>query len=160
MGTVSLGFSPSGELGEPHPIEATVHAGPLAFPIDLWSTADRRSAKRYLRWTERLLLALARETHADYGAIGMEAAFPTPSQLMDQSLPASWPSTWFWSSELGSRASAEEAQLLSTLPPDAVTESDFGMTYHGWPFGGTPSDKVVGSRNVLRFLTRALPPLR
>lgn len=69
IGTVALGLAQAGGCGEPPPLEVAVHAGPLSFPVELWSKSDR-AAKRLMGWMERLLLALVEPTKAQYGALG------------------------------------------------------------------------------------------
>ena len=81
IGTIALGLSSAGEFGEPHPLEVAVHAGAMSFPVEMWSRSDRQSAKRLMGWMEGLLLDLAGPTKAQYGAIGIDATFPTPAVL-------------------------------------------------------------------------------
>lgn len=132
LGVVSLGLAPAFEFGELHPLEVAIHAGPLSFPVETWSHVDRQAARRVVDSLERLLLALARQTEAEYGGIGVEAAFPTPAQLAEAPRSPQWPTTWFWASRLGSAANSVEERLLSSLNEGAITRSQDGTVFRGW----------------------------
>lgn len=153
MGIVVLGLSSAVEYGEPHPLEVAIHAGPFSLPDEMWSPSDRRAAKRVMGWMERLLLALSGPVQAQYGAIGIEAVFPTPVSLATAQRSVLWPSTWFWSSELGSRV---EEDLLSSLRPSAVTRSREGTLFRAWrPWAELQVDEP-GLGLVLAYLGRAV----
>jgi hypothetical protein len=154
IGTVALGLSSAGEFGEPHPLEVAIHAGALSLPVELWSKSDRQSAKRLMGWMERLLLALVGPTRAQYGAIGIEATFPTPAVLARSQRSRLWPTTWFWSSELGSRAASEEEQLLSGLDQSALSRSNAGTIFRAWRPWSEPQADELGLDRVVGFLGR------
>lgn len=160
IGIVALGLSSAGEFGEPHPLEVAIHAGPLSMPVELWSKYDRQSAKRLMGWMERLLLALAGPTKAQYGAIGVEAAFPTPAHIARGQLAASRPTTWFWSTQLGSRAQEEEARLLSSANQSIVTRSDAGTILRAWRPWSEPRPDDDRLEEVVDFLGRFVKPIR
>lgn len=156
MGIVSLGLSSAVEYGEPHPLEVAIHAGPFSLPDEMWSRSDRRAAKRVMGWMERLLLALTEPVQAQYGAIGIEAVFPTPVSLARAQRSVLWPSTWFWSSRLGARVESEEEDLLSSLRPSAVTRSREGTLFRAWRPWAEPQVDEPGLGLVLAFLGRAV----
>jgi hypothetical protein len=111
MGVVTLGLASAVEFGEPRPLAVTIYAGPLSLPVELWSRQNRRAAKRHLVWMERLLVALSESAEALYGAIGIEAVFPTPGALSaDVEDRSAWrPTTWFWSARLSESAASRNA---------------------------------------------------
>jgi hypothetical protein len=156
MGTVALGLSSAADFGEPHPLEVVIYAGPLSFPVEIWSRPDRQAAKRVLGWMERLLLALAEQTQAQYGAIGIEATFPTPAALARAQRSALWPTTWFWSSQLGSCADAEEKELVTSLDQSAVTRSKEGTLFRAWRPWTEPRIDEPSLDRVVGFLSRAV----
>ena len=51
-----MGLSSAGEFGESHPLEVTIHAGPLSLPVEVWSKSDRQSAKRLMGWAPQVSL--------------------------------------------------------------------------------------------------------
>lgn len=157
IGTLALGLSSAGEFGEPHPLEVAIHAGSLSLPVELWSKSDRQSAKRLMGWMERLLLALVGPTKARYGAIGIEAIFPTPSELARSQRSRFWPTTWFWSAELGSRAGVDEEQLLSGLNQSALSQSNAGTFFRAWrPWNDPQADEAELDRVVGFLVARVL----
>jgi hypothetical protein len=156
MGIVALGLSSAVEFGEPHPLEVAIHAGPLSLPAAIWSRADRQAAKRVVGWMERLLLALTEPVKAQYGAIGIEAMFPTPASLARVQRSALWPTTWFWSSQLGARTESEEEDLLSSLNPSAVTRSREGTVFRAWRPWVEPRIDEPSLGRVVAFLGRAI----
>lgn len=156
VGTVALGLSSAGEFGEPHPLEVAIHAGPLSLPVEIWSKSDRQSAKRLMGWMEKLLVALAGPTKAQYGAIGIEAAFPPPVVLTREQRSRLWPTTWFWSTQLGSRAAVDEEQLLSTLNQSALSRFQSGTIFRGWRPWSDPRADEAGLERVGNFLARVV----
>jgi hypothetical protein len=156
IGTVALGLSSADEFGEPHPLEVAIHAGPLSLPVEIWSKADRQAARRVMGWMERLLLALVKPTSAQYGAIGVEAAFPAPAALAKTRRSALWPTTWFWSSQLGSRAAVEQERLLSGLSQNAVSRSQEGTLFRAWRPWSDPRIDEPSLEQVVSFLGRVV----
>lgn len=154
IGTVALGLSSAGEFGEAPPLEVAIHAGPLTLPVEIWSKSDRQSAKRLIGWMEKLLLTLAGPTKAQYGAIGIEAAFPSPAVLTREQRSRLWPTTWFWSTQLGSRAAIEEEQLLSALNQSTLSRFESGTLFQGWRPWSDPHADEVGLERVVNFLAR------
>lgn len=158
-GRVSLGLAPVTMLGSIHPIEVAVHAGPFSYPVNLWTKDHRREAKRLTTWTERLLLALARATHARYGAIGIESVFPEPEELAhaltDRTLR---PTTWFWSHSLGAAHPAEQNRLLSDIPSDSLHRADVGYILRAWKPGNAADSGSID--RVLEFLDSTGAALR
>jgi hypothetical protein len=155
-GTVVLGLSSAAEFGEPHPLEVAIHAGPLSMPVEVWSRSERQGAKRVMGWMERLLLALVEPTKAQYGAIGIEASFPTPAVLARNQCSRLWPTTWFWSSQLGSRAAVEEERLLSGLNQSALSRSLEGTIFRAWRPWSEPLVDESGLERVVGFLGRVV----
>jgi hypothetical protein len=156
MGFVTLGLSSAFALGEPHPLEVAIHAGPLSIPAHIWSRADRQAAKRIMGWLERLLLALAEPVHAEYGAIGIEAKFPTPAALNEVGRSALRPTTWFWSSQVGARTRAYGESLLSSLDSSAVTQSSEGTLFRAWRPWVEPQIDDHSLDRVVSFLGHTL----
>ena len=153
LGTGTLGMAPAVAFGERHPLEVAIHAGPLALPVELWSRRDRQAAKRILAWIERLLLALSRSTEALYGAIGIEAVFPTPGALAAAAERSAWrPTTWFWSNLVSDLAGSDEADLLACLSQAAVTRATAGTLFRAWRPGAHADVDEDGIDRVLRFL--------
>jgi hypothetical protein len=152
LGTVALGLSSAAEFGEPHPLEVAIHAGPLSIPVEIWSRIERQGAKRVMGWMERLLLALVEPTQAQYGAIGIEAAFPTPAALAKTQCAGLQPTTWFWSSQLGSRAAADEERLLSGLDQNALSRSEEGTIFRAWRPWSQPRIDESSLERVVGFL--------
>jgi len=156
IGTVALGLSSAWEFGEPHPLEVAIHAGPLSLPVEIWSKSDRQSAKRLMGWIERLLIALVEPTKAQYGAIGIEAAFPTPTALAKAQRSKLWPTTWFWSSQLGSRAAVDEERLLTGLNQSALSRSQEGTIFRAWRPWSEPRIDEPSLERVVGFLGRCV----
>ncbi|SEE47171.1 hypothetical protein [Jiangella alba] len=156
IGVVALGLSSAVEFGEPHPVEVAIHAGPLSLPVKLWSRQDRQAAKRLSGWMERLLLAISGPTEAQYGALGIEAQFPTPAGLAGIHRSAVWPTTWFWPSQLSTRAAFEERELLSSLSQGAVTRSREGTLFRAWRPGAEVAVDEPGIDSVVNFLNRVI----
>jgi len=156
IGIVSLGLSSATDFGEPHPLEVAIHAGPLSLPVELWSRQDRQGAKRLFGWMERLLLALSGPTGAQYGAIGIEAMFPTPRTLALTHRSALRPTTWFWPSWLSAEVPSQETQLLSTVGQGAVTRTREGSVFRAWKPGAGAAVDEPGIDRVLEFLSNAI----
>jgi hypothetical protein len=156
LGTVSLGLASAFEVGERHPLEVAIHAGPLSLPVELWSRQDRQAAKRVLGWTERLLVAMAQRTEALYGAIGIEAVFPTRRALTTATKPSAWrPFTWFWPTT-GDGASSDETELLASLNQKAVTREAAGTMFRAWKPAADATVDDDGIDRVVRFLSRTV----
>lgn len=94
-GAVSLRLSKSGEVDEPNPLEICCNAGGIGIPVEYRNRDQQRNAKWLVSWTERLLPRLVACVGGEYGAIGIEAELPTPSEFtkIDASnacLPYTW----------------------------------------------------------------------
>lgn len=158
-GRVSLGLAPVATVGSIHPIEVAVHAGPFSYPVNLWTKDHRREAKRLTKWTEQLLLALARATHATYGAIGIETVFPEPDELTRAVTErALRPTTWFWSHSLGDTHPAEQNHLLSNIPSHSLHRADVGYILRAWMPANATDDGSID--RVLKFLDSTGAALR
>ena len=159
LGTVALGLASADEFGEPHPLEIAIHAGPLSLPVEIWSKADRQAARRVMGWMEKLLVALAGPTKARYGAIGIEARFPSPASLARAQRTPQWPTTWFWSSQIVADTEVEQERLLSELNQSALSRTKEGTLFRAWRPWSDPRIDVPGLEQVVDFLGRAVKPM-
>ena len=159
IGTVALGLASADEFGQPHPLEIAVHAGALSLPVEIWSKADRQAAKRVMGWMERLLITVAGPTRARYGAIGIESRLPSPASLARAQRSPYWPTTWFWSSQIGADDEVEQEQLLSKLSQSALSRTKEGTLFRAWRPWSDPRIDVPGLEQVASFLVRAVGPL-
>lgn len=158
IGTVALGLASVDGFGEPHPLEVAIHAGALSLPVEIWSKSDRQAAKRVMGWMEKLLIALAAQTKARYGAIGIEARFRSPTALAGAQRSAQWPTTWFWSTQVGVDAEVEQRQLFSELNLSALSRTEAGTIFRAWRPWSDPRIDASSLEQVVGFLGRAVEP--
>lgn len=153
MGLVALGVSSAAEVGETRPLEIAIHAGPLSLPVAIWSKQDRKAAKRAMGWCERLMLDLAKQVEAPYGAVGIEAEFPSLSALASARRSPLWPTTWFWSTNFG--AEEDQNALFSFMGQGSIARSNEGALFRAWQPWVEPRTDESSLDRVVEFLSHA-----
>ena len=159
FGAVSLSVASTRDEDERHPLEIAVHAGGLAFPVALRSRGQKADARTRWRWAKSLLVAASLRTEAEYGAAGVEAAFPSSRALggaVGQRVLR--PSTWFVPASTDDRAADE--RVLAALPPSALSRGPAGVLVRGPGAdgeGGVSEDDVD---RVLALLARRAERVR
>jgi len=128
-GVVVIGYGPA-PSGDAHPIMASMHAGALGIPMELWSGRDRSAAARLARWTTDALARAVARCEAPYGGIGVEFSLPTPAEL--RAGTASLASEVFVSRDLLDSDADLDAALTAAVSGGGVTPGPGGTFYSGW----------------------------
>jgi hypothetical protein len=138
----------------PHPIGATVSAGAMGFPEELWSASMRRSVYALAGWTRDILRAAAAKLNPLYGAIGAEFALSPPQELIAGGHDLA--TELFVSRCLLDEDRWLDSKLREAFAGGEITDWNEGIFYSGWPPYNTRRASVKDAEFTIRAAARAL----